>query len=312
MKTIYAGLAIAALLVGCTPDEEKVARVIEQGLAECKKAEGDFAEITVVGGKDEMLKVVCEKEVTDLKLIDEYHASAKVGPSDWLVGVDSETGVWVLTQVDWEALNDARTQLREEDPPKDARARAETALAKAQEQMPESIWVRKTRLENLLALRATERGKSDDATALGETAQKVFDDAVAWARENNKPELSAELRVMLVDYYKDYASKLEMAFENIGGQDEWLQNLIKQAEKDGNKEDAENYRKTLEDSLANRDTEIAQMNARIADSKKKACEYLSQLDPSGLEGPLRERVVALKDGTNCSPEALVPPPAGDE
>jgi len=306
MKRIYAGLLALLVAAGCTSDEEKVARVIDQALVDCKKSEDEFAKITVVGGQDEVLKVACEKDVTDLELIDEYHASAKVGPYDWLVGVDSETGVWVLTQVDWEPIGDARRQLAEESPPKDARARAESSLATAQEALPDSAWIRRTRLDNLLDTRATDRGKSENPTELGEAAQKVLDDAITWARENNRPDIAAELRAMVVDYYKDYASKLEMAFENIGGQDEWLQNLINQAQKDGNTEDAAKYRKTLEESLAGREAEIARMNGLIADSRKNACKYLSELDPAGLEGAIRDRVIALKDATDCSPAAPSP------
>lgn len=312
MKRLLIGLIGLGTLVGCTPDEEKVKRVVENAIQQCKEAEGDFAEVEVVGGTDAVLKDTCDAPIGDVELKDEFHASAKVGPYVYLVGIDSETGVWVLTQVDWEALNEARRHLAGDDPPKDARERAEAALAKAQQELPESAWIRKARFENLLELRETERGKSDDPVALGDAAQGALDESIAWARENSRPEVAAELRVLVVDYYTDYASKLEMAFDNIGSGDEHLEALINQARKDGNKEDEEKYRATLEESLAGRDAEIATMTERIATSRKRACEFAAQLDPAGLDGALRDQVVAVKENTSCSPSVQAEPNAAGE
>jgi hypothetical protein len=303
MKRIVVVTLALGFVVGCTPDEEKVQRVIERGLKECKEAEGPFAEITVVEGKDEMLKIACEKEISDLQLVDEYHATAKVGPYDWLIGIDSSTGVWTLTQVDWETLGEARRSIRGEDPPKDARVRAEKAFAKVQEEMPESEWIRKARIENLLAMRKVQRGKSEDPTALGD-AGPILQESINWAEQNEKPALAAELRMMVIDYYQDYASKLQMAYDNIGSSDEHLEALIHQAEKDGNKEDLEKYTKTLEEARAGRDDEYAKMDALIAGAQKKACQYLAKLSPVALEGDLATRASGMKEATDCSPEAL--------
>ena len=309
MKPIVAAAFILATLTACTPDEEKITRVVEQGLADCKRAEGEFAAINVIGGADEVLVATCDGAITDLKILDEFHASATVGPYTWLVGVENDTGVWVLTQVDWEALEEARRHLAGDEPPKDARQRAEAALAKAQAEMPESEWVRLKRLENLLALRETERANGATPTALGDAAQSVFDESLKYAAANENPALAASLRMMVAEYYTDYASKLNAAFDNIGGQDEWLESLIEQAKKDGNKEDLANYTKTLEEALAGRDEEIATMNATIADARKRACDQIAKLDTAALEGDVRKSATALKSGTDCSPEALAAPPA---
>ncbi len=303
MKKLALVLLAVAAAAACTPDEEKVRKVVERALEECKKAEGEFAAVEVVGGTDEILKDTCSEPITDLSLKDEFHGAAKVGPYTYLVGIDSETGVWVLTQVDWETLSDARRHLAGENPPQDARERGEAALAKAQEEMPGSPWIRIERFENLLAMRVRERGKAPDPTALGAEAQKVLDESVAWAKQNDHPALAAELQAMVVDYYRDYASKLEMALGNIGSGDEHLEALINQARKDGNKEDEEAYTKTLEESRAGRDAEIATVNERIATSKKFACEYAKKLSPAGLEGEIRDRVMALQEGTDCSAPA---------
>ncbi len=300
MKRMLAAIVALGFVAGCTPDEEKVQRVIERGLQECKEAEGPFAEVTVVGDKDEVLKAACEKEIKDLKMIDEYHASAKVGPYDWTIGVDSETGVWTLTQVDWETLGEARRSIRGEDPPKDARVRAEKAFAKAQQEMPESEWIRKARIENLLELRTVQRGKSDDPVSLGD-AGPVLQESINWAEQNDNAAFAAELRMMLVDYYQDYASKLQMAFDNIGSSDEHLEALINQARKDGNQEDLEKYTKTLEEARAGRDEEYAEMEALIAGAKKNACQYLSKLSPIALDADLAKRASEMKAGVDCSP-----------
>lgn len=302
MKRIVLAMLALGFVVGCTPDEEKVQRVIERGLQECKEAEGPFAEVTVVGDKDEVLQAACDKEIQDLKMIDEYHASAKVGPYDWTIGIDSETGVWTLTQVDWETLGEARRSIRGEDPPKDARNRAEKAFAKAQEQMPESTWIRKARIENLLELRKVQRGKSEDPVALAD-AGNVLQKSINWAEQNDNPAFAAELRMMVIDYYQDYASKLQMAFDNIGSSDEHLEALINQARKDGNQEDLDKYTKTLEEARAGRDAEFEKMENLIAGANKQACAYLAKLSPVALEGEMANRAAGMKEGTDCSAPA---------
>ena len=98
-----------------------------------------------------------------------------------------------------------------------------------------------------------------------------------------------------------------MAFDNIGGSDEWLEASIAAAEKEGNTEDAESYRKTLEEERAKRPAIIKEMQDNIVGARKAACAQLEKVDPSALEGDIKKRAMAVKQNTDCSPEAFEPP-----
>ena len=298
-------------LLGCTPNEEKVRKVVDRALESCNAAEGPFADVQVVEGTDEVLKETCSAEVKDLKLIDEYHASAMVGPYTYTVGIDNETGVWVITQIDWESLADARRALAGGSPPKDARERAEPAWAKASSELPSSAWIRKQRFENLLAIRKLERNKDDDRTGLGDAVTKLLDENVKWASENAQPGVAVELRLMLVDYFKDFASALENSFENLGSADEHLEASIRQADKDGDKETAEKYRATLAEERAARPAKIERMQNEIVAARKAACAQLEKVDPNQVEGDARTTATAAKGGTKCTPDAFEPPDPAD-
>lgn len=309
-RTIATMLAVAAA-TGCTPNEEKVRRVIDRALEECNAGEAPFASVQVVEGTDEVLKETCAMPVTDLKLIDDYHAAANVGPYTYLVGVDNETGVWVLTQVDWEALDDARRALAGGDPPRDARERAEPAFAKAQQELPSSAWVRQQRFENLLAIRKAERNKDDDRVRLGDAVQALLDENAKWSAENDKGALAAQLRLMVVDYQKDFAAALEDSFGNLGSSDEHLEATIRQAEMDKDTAAAEKYRATLEKERAERPAKIKRMQDEIVAARKAACAQLDAIDVNGLEGDLKVRVTNVKGGTRCTPDAFEPPDPAD-
>lgn len=311
MKRLIASMCLLALAVGCTSNEEKVQRVLERTLEECKVGEGDFAEVTVVEGKDQVLRETCASGIKDLKLIDDYHATAMIGPYTYTVGIDNETGVWVLTQVDWESLADSRRALAGGDPPKDARERAEPAFAKAQGELPGSVWIRRQRFENLLAIRKLERNKDEDRISLGAAVQSLLDENVKWANENDQKGFAAELRLMVVAYQKAFASALEESFGNLGGSDEHLEATIRQAEKDGDKESAEKYRATLEKERAERPAKIKRMQDEIVAARKAACAQLNDVDPNALEGDAKTNATAVKGGTKCTPDAFEPPDPAD-
>ncbi len=311
MKRWIAPLLIAGFAVGCTSNEEKVRKVLDRALVECGAAEGPFAEVTVVEGKDELLKEVCALGASDLNMIDEYHATALVGPYTFTVGVDNETGVWVLTQIDWESLADARRALAGGDPPKDARERAEPAFEKAQQELPTSTWIREQRFENLLAIRKLERNKDEDRVALGSAVQKLLDENARWANDTQQEAHGAALRLRVVRYQKDFAAALENSFGNLGGSDEHLEATIRQAEKDGDKEGAKKYRETLQKERSERPAKIARMQGEIVAARKAACEQISLVDPNVLDGEARAQAVAMKSGTKCTPDAFEPPDPAD-
>ena len=104
-------------LAGCTPPQELIKKMLAGHLEKCKSAEGDFAEIKLFGGeKETILKETCEEPVTELMLEDKIKATAKVGPYTWLIGQNPDSGVWVVSSIEWREMSDARRVLKEDDP----------------------------------------------------------------------------------------------------------------------------------------------------------------------------------------------------
>ena len=262
-------LMLVIVLSACTPPEEKVNKLISNALTACQAQAEPFYEVDVIGGKDKILKDVCGMPVENLEIIEVYTAKATVGPYSITAGIDDTTGVWVLSGVKW---NDLDKAIRNTGKDSEIGAREQgLALWEAtQASVPDSRWIRYERFKNALELRKKTRGKDKNPIGLG-PAQPVFDEMVKWAAEKD-PDFEQTLRAEVVAYHAAQAEKLELSLENIGGQDEWLESLIKQARKDRNKEDETKYQKELDDSLAGRDAQIDEVNARVTAARKLACE----------------------------------------
>lgn len=291
-------VCLTVALSGCTNPEEKMNKLITNALTACKAAEGPFYEVDVIGGsKDKILKDACDSPIEGLVIIEGLSSKATVGPYEITGGLDDELGVWVLTGVKWNDLDKA-IRTTGDDAEKGAREQGLAMWEKAQTALPDSRWIREQRFDNVLKLRAKTRGKDKNPVGLG-AAQSVYEEMAQWGAEKDK-EFEQYLYVTVVKYHRDQAEKLELSLENIGGQDEWLESLIKQARKDGNKEDEQKYQKELDDSLAGRDAQIDEVNNRISAATKHACGEVGKINGANIENKqLKALATTARTGLDC-------------
>lgn len=304
----HIGIPLIALicvgLIGCKSEEEKARSALEEAVEKCRNAEGDgpWHEVEVVGGEtEEILALTCQEEITDFELLDEFEAVARTGPTEWRVGRDSETRVWVPMSAEWRDLSDALSAVDQEDDSIESLEYAEERLAKAQDTVPESAFIRLTRLENLLDLRAKKRkNDKDEPWKLGDNARTYYEKTLAWAEKNDRLDVGVEARYMVVENLEDYLDYLEQAMDSLGSQDEWLEKSIKASEDQGDEEAAEETRKELEQRRADRPRKRETLEERIAATKAFLCEQLSQLSPAGVSDPdLKKMVISKKDSIDC-------------
>jgi hypothetical protein len=304
----HLGLPLIALLavglVGCKSEKEKARGALEEAVTECREAnvDGPFYEVEVVGEeKEEVLALTCKEEITDFEMLDQFEAVAKTGPTEWRVGKDSETTVWVPMSAEWRDLKDALNAIEGDDPSKESLEYAEKLLADAQETVPESSFIRLRRLENLLDLRAATRSKDKtEPWKLGEKAKSHFDETLAWAEENDQLDVAVEARYMVVQIVEDYLRYLDQAIASLGSQDEWLEKSIKASEKEGDEEAAEETRKELERMREDRPRKREKLEKRKAATKAYLCEHIAKLSPSGVEdAQLKKMVISTKESVDC-------------
>ena len=305
MKRLAFPMVLVLLVAsGCTSNEEKIRKVMDKQLVECRAAEGPFFDVKLFDDEtSEILKAACEEEPTDIKQTDEFHGVGKTGPYDWLLTTDKETGVWILTSVTWEPMEDARSALAGKEPSVEQREEAEEALLKVQEVYPDHPWVRMTRVENALALREETRKKDkENPLGLGD-AKAIYEENLKWARENDKG-AAAQMQLAKVRFYQDHKAKIQTAIDSLGGQDEWLEAAIRDMRKQGDDEGAAEYEADLEKRREERPAQRAELYERLGKLFDATCGAVSALNPADIEdADLKELAEATKSGIDCSPEA---------
>lgn len=305
MRRIASSLLLLSLVAGCTTPEEKVQRVIDTALEQCRAAEGTFADIEVIGGgTNQVLAATCDEPVGEITIVDGLRATVNVGPYTYRAGIDSQYNVWVLSQVDWEALANAQRALAGGTPRKDSRERAEERWAVAQQEYPSSTWVREQRFDNLVELRKFERNADDDRVAMGAAVDAFLAETTTWAETPEQKAAVANMRLKLVSYQKSFARALEDSFGNLGGTDEHLEATIRQAIKDGDKESAQKYQETLDKERAERPAQIERMQREIVAARKAACAQLDAIDLNALPDEAKSAVANVKGATKCTPDAF--------
>ncbi|MEC9442076.1 MAG: hypothetical protein VYE40_13315 [Myxococcota bacterium] len=312
---LLAALALT-FIGGCTPPDELIKKMLGGHLEKCKSAEGDFAEIKLFDGNTEkILKSTCEEPVTELVIEDKIKASAKIGPYKWLIGQNPDSGVWVVSGIEWREMTDAQRILSEDDPDANTLEAGAKHFEDVEKALPNSPWVKLSRLELLLQLRKKTRNKKDqkeesDITGLGERAQTQYNAIQEWAKANSNADLATKSRVMIIDYYRNYNNFIDNALETQGSGDEHLQNAIKMAEKEKNEADAEKYRKELERVTAERVVETERLTKRQKALKKAMCEEIAMLSADGIkDDALKSSAIAAKESgkTLCAAEEAKQP-----
>ncbi|MEZ4458749.1 MAG: hypothetical protein R3E66_03285 [bacterium] len=299
-KTTAMLLVLAGAVACQTSDEEKLTRIVEGQLTKCKAAEGVFFDVEIDDEKSPILREVCELPVTDVKRTDEFHAVAKTGPYLWLFKIHDEHGVWILTEVDYEPMSDALSALNVSDPDEESMKKAVDALGKAEDGLPDNSWIRITRVEQAMKLRDKQRGKDKvDPAGLGD-AKAVYEANLAWAKAKS-PDAQAKMMLTYIDAYKRYMTKLQDAYDGLGGQDEWLESAIRAAEKEKDTKTVETYTADLEKQRAERPGEQKMLMERKGLAFDAVCAAIAQL-PTVSDAEVAKAVDAAK-ATDCKPES---------
>ncbi len=299
---------LAAFGLGCTPDEEKITKMLQGHLEKCKATEDGeiMAQIKLFDGSMEpMLVEACAEPVTELAIDSGVTATAKTGPYTWNISQHPDSGVWVASGVQWTDLhNPLRTLADDDDPDAGTLQNAIDQIAKAEAAYPKSAYVRARHMELLLKHRKKTRNKKGqtDITGLGKEAQTYYEGLIAWSSENNNKDLANDARLMVIDYLSGYKNFLDMAMDTLGSRDDVLATSIREAEKEGKTEEAEQYRKELEESQAERPAQRKDLEERQAKVKERQCKEVAALDAQGVkDDTLKERIVQVKKSIQCAP-----------
>lgn len=296
--------ALALSVSACTPPEEKIKRVFERGIEDCKKAKGEWAKITYLKDSHTMvLKEACNTfelgkvEMSNKGLV----GSAKMGPYEWTAGEDDALDIWVLTNVEWVELERVRRARANEDATKEDLQKSVADFDAALKGMPDSWWIRRERLANALDLRAKSRKGGDPDVTIGPVAQAVFDDSLTWAKSKNNPSYVAGMQLQVLAHLKKYDNKLEIAQDSMGSGDDVLEKLIAEAQKTKNKVDEQKYTKELEERQAQRSKDEVFLDKKRKDLKALICTELSKVSATGVtDEAVSKEIVAAKAATKCS------------
>jgi hypothetical protein len=301
------GLVAVVIATGCMSKEDRVRQVIERTVEQCRSAQGDFFEVSLFdGGRRTVLRQACLEELETPQIRSEFTAAVNTGPLVWLAGVDKLSSAWVLTGVEWEDFDRARRLRADADATADVLERAEGYLASAQKTFPASDWLWSERMKNLLELRQKSRASDDPAPAtIGPAAQAYYEELLAHAGQNAKPDLAARARVMVIDHLRQYQRRQQMGLDAIGSQDEWLIKSAQEALKEGKRDEAAAIERDLAERRARAETDRVVLNERIETIKTNVCKEVEGLPSSGIEDDeLRSRIAELKGGISCgSPKA---------
>ncbi len=301
-----AAVAILAQgVIGCTPPEEHIAKVLDAEIEKCKAGEGEFIELmTARDKKKKVMRAACEMERTEVKMGDQFSGVVTTGPYTWRAELDEETRVWIFTNVTFDSLDRALAYLRSDSlTPEDLKALDER-LGEAQEKMPTSEWIRTTRLEKAFMLREKTR-KGSDAIGIGDDLQKQVDAYVAWSKEAGKAELEQKAKAMVVQYLVDYDGKLASSLEAVTGPEgasfEMLQKSVDLARKEGDEKGALEYEKELAERRAKRIVDAKMLTKKREDLKVELCKKVTELSTQGVtDNALSGQIASLKSAAKCN------------
>lgn len=294
--------ALLSVLSACTPDEEKIAKVFQAGIDECKKSDKDFADVEMFNkNKETVLRAACDEPLGKVTIQDSLYGSAQMGPYQWLAGIDKASGTWVLTGVVWDDLSQAKRLVELKDSELEDLERAETSLAAAQEKLPNSAWIRLNRLKNHLNIQAFKRRKEKDPVpTIGDQSKAYLDTLLAWAKEQNQPEAAAHARLAVIDYLRRYKSITQDGIDSLGSGDDHLERVIAQAKLEKDKDTEQKYTETLEKERAERPIRQGKLEERLKAIQALLCAEAAALSSTDLKDEaLKERVTTTKSGMQC-------------
>lgn len=296
-------LLTCASFMACTPPEEKAARAINAAIEECKKATGDFATIEFMeNSKERVLRTACEMPLGPITIKDTLYATAMQGPYTWRSGQSEESGVWILTGVDWPLLEQARRVVNDKEATPDSLELVEKNLTEAQAMLPKDPWIRQARMENHLRMLEVQRRKNRDASAVLSPAVSAYlDDMQAWAVDAKRPDMAAKARLGVIDYYNKYKEITESGLESMGTQDGHLQRLIDEAIKTKDKASEQRYQKELDDRVTKRPALKKALEDRMVVIQAETCKQVGALSTTGVDdADLQARITSAKGNSGCN------------
>ena len=287
----------ACALSACTPDEEKITRVFQSAIEECKKGSGDFAPVELFGGaKEQVLRQACDEPLGKVTIQDGLTASAPMGPYLWLAGTNPESGTWVLRGISWDALSSAKRLVELKDKEPEDLDRAEQELASAQQAMPAGSWIRIQRLKNHLERQAVRRRKeADPGPDIGAESRAYLEETLAWAKERADADAAAQARLLVLDYLRRYQSVTQDGLDALGSGDAHLERVILQAKTDKDKDTERKYTEELAKERAERPARQEKLEARLTAIKAAMCAEVASMAPDQLKDEaLKQRVIDAK------------------
>lgn len=298
------GILAGTLTSGCINHEEKARKVISQAVQACRDAPADgpfYAVKSIDKSQDEILRIVCSQEIEKFEIKNNLVASAYTGPARWDANLEAESKTWVLGGVEWSDLDRARRALEDSDPSEEQLGYAIQHLSAAQQDVPASEWIRMTKLESLLRLRAKTRGTDKEhPETIGPDAQTYYEQTLAWADESQNLNARVQAQYLVASHLRDYLRRVDMILDVDPSSDEWLVKSAEQARQEGDKAKADEYLKELEETRARREESQEIFSKRRVAVREGLCEQLAKLSPAGVtDDALQQRVSAIKSSTDC-------------
>lgn len=301
--SLLALLLTCASFMACTPPQEKAARAINAAIEECKKSKGDFATIEfLTDSKERVLRSACDLPLSKITIRDTLYATATQGPYTWRSGQSEESGIWVLSGVDWPLIAQARRIVEEKEPTPDSLVLVEKILGEAQTLLPKDPWIRQSRMENHLRRLEVKRRKDRNASAvLSPEVVAYLNDMQKWAVEQKRPDMAAKARLGVLAYYAKYKNITDSGLESSGSQDGHLQRLIDEAIKTKDKASKERYQKELDERIAKRPAQRKALEDRLVVIKAETCKQISAMSTTGIDdAKLQARITSVKSNSGCT------------
>lgn len=301
-RKFCAGLFSALALSGCMKPEDKVKNVVMPLIEKCKASPERFFEVTLYDkSKRQVFQEACQQPAAEVELTSEWGARVMTGPVEWVAGLDKASGAWTLNEVSWEAFDRVKRMRDASELDAEAMEQVEKGLAKSQQELPSSAWLRLERMQNLLNMRQKTRTFQEARPiSIGERGEAYMTELEAWSKQEKRPEVLVEARLKVIAHLQHYRGRQESAVESVGAQDEWLERSIQVSLKEGNKAAAEAAKKELEDKRSRAGQERELLLQRVAEAKRVICEEIGRIALEGVENAeLKSQVDGARQAAAC-------------
>ncbi len=308
--------AAASLLTACGSDETVIKSRVQMEIDACKASSDPTFELKFGPGAPYMLMTeFCQEPLSEVEFTDEINAKVTVGPYHIRLNKNTSDGRWHINQVKWPELDEARSILTWDTLSDADRQKALELFAKAEKQAPKLVEIKLTSMKLLLKLRrAKSKEKDADPAGLGPKAEAYYKATLAAASEQSNPDLAAEIRLMVIEYYDSYRNSAEEFSVPSDSAAEWelgaikaIENEIKEAEKKGDKAliakkeaEIETRKQEMVTNAEKRKKEAERMGKLAVKLKERECaEIKAAAGVSPKDSNLSARIAESSSLVNC-------------